>query len=144
MKNEKCKGMLCYKDNNIKQLKTKESMFFKLNKFRLIYPSRPLLLSEFGKITWNSFHRICAYFSAQPSEQERNLMKNMFQGFAYFFPCDFCRDDFVQQMKEFPIKLKNNIELSHWFMNQHNRINEKLKKEVKNYNGDELISFYLI
>lgn len=142
MENELCNGMICFKENSIEQIELKKFRFFYINIFRNQYPYRPLLLSEFGRITWNSFHKMCAYFSSKPSQTEKDLIQKMFQGFGYFFPCKNCKTELIQQMKQFPIVVTNNIELSKWFLNQHNQINEKLKK--KKIQETNIIQYYSI
>ena len=118
---------------------------FKKRPSETAYPKRSLYLSEFGRITWNLFHRICAYYPKNPTLQEKELAKKMFEGFTEFFPCKTCKKDLVQDVRNIPINPTSRETLSEWFVKIHNATNIKMKKEPVSYNNiEEIIIIFII
>lgn len=113
------------------------SGIFKKRKLEEDYPQRPLFRSEFGRITWNLFHRICAYYPEKPNKNEKELAAKMFEGFYEFFPCKECKIDIPKKIENIN-NLNSNLLLSKWFVDVHNITNRKLGKKEIEYNNDKL------
>ena len=57
----------------------------------------PLLRNQYGKIAWSYLHTMAAYYPDTPSDSEKKLMSGFIDGFAQFFPCKECAEDFKEE-----------------------------------------------
>ena len=63
-------------------------------------PHCPIGKDVLGLYTWNYLHTMAAYYPKIPTDNEKSLMKNFIESFAYFFPCKVCAMDFQKDVKE--------------------------------------------
>lgn len=60
----------------------------------------PIGKDALGFYTWNYLHTMAAYYPELPTDNEKTLMKNFIQSFAYFYPCKVCSKDFQNDIKK--------------------------------------------
>ncbi|CAG9086980.1 hypothetical protein JYU34_021579 [Plutella xylostella] len=88
----------------------------------------PLAKDELGRYTWGFLHTLAAHFPRQPTETESYRMCKFINIFAQFYPCEPCRLDFQDDIKENPPQTKSREALSQWLCERHNTVNVKLGK----------------
>lgn len=63
------------------------------------YRDCPISRDALGYYTWNFLHTMAAYYPDHPSEREKSLMTNFFEGFSEFYPCKPCQKDLKRELK---------------------------------------------
>ena len=59
----------------------------------------PIGKDTLGFYSWNYLHTMAAYYPMKPTENEKNLIKNLIESFAYFYPCKVCSSSFQRDIK---------------------------------------------
>jgi FAD-linked sulfhydryl oxidase len=90
----------------------------------------PLDKNELGRNSWSVLHTITAYYSDKPSLPQQQDMSNLFNIWSRVYPCKECADDMKQDLKEEPPDLRSRHHLSQWLCRLHNKVNNKLGKEM--------------
>ena len=85
---------------------------------------------QLGRGTWTFIHTMAAYYPSNPTDSEQNSMAGLIDGISKFYPCSDCAEHFQLEIKKSPPKLKSNIELSDWFCQIHNEVNERQGKAL--------------
>ena len=62
----------------------------------------PLDKDELGHSTWKLLHTLAAYYPDQPTEQDRTSARQLMEGLAHLYPCEICRQDFVDSVAARP------------------------------------------
>ncbi len=83
---------------------------------------------ELGRSTWTFLHTMAAYYPEKATVTEQKIMLGFIQGLSLFYPCGDCASHFRHEMKDDPPKVKSNVELSDWFCQMHNKVNERQGK----------------
>lgn len=86
------------------------------------------LRKSLGRSTWTFLHSMAANYPNNPSKEQEIKVKNLIEALADFYPCSPCAKDFRESIKEHPPRTKNREDLSQWFCEQHNIVNEKVGK----------------
>lgn len=73
-------------------------------------------------------HTIAAQFPEQPTPQQQKDVTGFFSTLSRLYPCEFCAKDFRKELKETPVQVANQDQLSQWLCRLHNRVNKKLGK----------------
>ncbi|KAL0270981.1 UNVERIFIED_CONTAM: hypothetical protein PYX00_008234 [Menopon gallinae] len=88
----------------------------------------PLDREGLGRSTWGFLHTMAAYYPDKPTEEQENEIRQFFNLFSHFYPCQDCAEDLQRQIQRFPPKTESRQELSQWLCRVHNRINLRLGK----------------
>lgn len=54
----------------------------------------PLDKVRLGISTWGLLHTMAAFYSDNPTDNEKRDMKNFFEVLSRLYPCEFCAKDF--------------------------------------------------
>jgi len=87
---------------------------------------------KWGASGWVFLHTITFNYPIEnPPKKLRKHYKELFENFKYTLPCKYCRLSYVQFMKELPIDnaLNSRAELTYWFYQLHNKVNNKLREQ---------------
>uniref|UniRef100_A0A0N4ZLU4 Sulfhydryl oxidase n=1 Tax=Parastrongyloides trichosuri TaxID=131310 RepID=A0A0N4ZLU4_PARTI len=90
----------------------------------------PVDKDELGRSTWKLLHTISVYYPDKPSDKNKEDVKKTIESLAEVYPCNHCAEDFRKDIKENPIKLESRNELANWMCEVHNRVNEKIGKDI--------------
>jgi len=71
---------------------------------------------------------MAAYYPEVPTPEEKTSMSSFIKAVSLFYPCEPCRLDFQDDIKENPPKVDSRRELSRWWCDAHNRVNSKMGK----------------
>ena len=85
--------------------------------------------SELGRSTWTFLHSMAAYYPETPSQQDKADMAGFIKSLARFYPCWYCAEHFSQYISATPPLLDSNSDLSLWFCDAHNEVNQRLGKK---------------
>lgn len=85
--------------------------------------------SLLGRSTWIFLHTMAARYPDKPSTTEQKEMNSFFRAFAKFYPCEYCAQDFQEEIKKHPPQLKSQEDLSQWLCGIHNIVNVKIGKK---------------
>lgn len=89
----------------------------------------PLDRSELGRNSWSVLHTIAAYYSDQPTIQQKQDMSTFFHLFSKVYPCKECADDMKSDLQDEPPDTRSRTALSQWLCRLHNKVNNKLGKD---------------
>ncbi len=83
-----------------------------------------------GPQVWATMDFIAFNYPERPSAEDKAHVKAFFQNLAPLLPCSSCRDDFAKLLKTYPVEahLDSRDTLTHWLVEAHNRVNERLGK----------------
>lgn len=116
----------------------------------------PVDKDELGTSTWNLLHTMAAVYPEKPTELQKNDIKTFYRIMSRSYPCDICAKDLAHEyddgnfnemaklmnhsiychfivllffrLKEEPIAVNSNHDLSQWLCRLHNKVNKKLGK----------------
>jgi FAD-linked sulfhydryl oxidase len=83
---------------------------------------------ELGRASWTLLHTMAAYYPEHPSDADKAAMTGFIQGLVRFYPCQYCATHLQKDVPHHPPNLNSNVELSQWFCQLHNRVNQRLGK----------------
>ena len=69
-------------------------------------------------------------------------MSKVIESLSWLYPCTVCATDFREKIAEHPPRLAGRDELSLWFCEQHNLVNQRLGKADFNCNMRRLRMMY--
>ena len=72
------------------------------------------------------------YYS-NPSEDDKQYYKNLFQNIQYILPCEECYEHYWQKVKNIDKHLSNRLSLLKWVVSIHNEVNNANKKEILSF-----------
>jgi hypothetical protein len=96
-----------------------------------------------GKYAWPFLFAIVFSYPKNPSMEDADECKNLFEALIILLPCLNCRGNYKKHLKQFPLDddaLSNRINLIEWLYNINNAINETLDKPT--YSLNETINYY--
>lgn len=99
--------------------------------------------SLWGPHSWKMLHYITMAYSDNPTNQDKNNMKNFFFSIKNVLPCEKCRVHFALNLEKYPLTdyvLSSRYNLINWLKDIHNEVNIRTGK--KQYSYDELIKEY--
>lgn len=85
-----------------------------------------------GPPLWHSLHVISFNYPVKPTKENKKNYLDFFTNLKYILPCKYCRDNYINNLKMYPINskvLKNRDSLSRWLYNFHEVINTNLNKK---------------
>lgn len=85
-------------------------------------------VEQIGKSSWTLLHSIAATYPEKPSNQQQTDLKQFMRLFGNFYPCWYCRDDFVEYSKKTEPKVETQDAFGKWLCDAHNDVNVKLGK----------------
>ncbi|XP_055844872.1 FAD-linked sulfhydryl oxidase ALR [Episyrphus balteatus] len=97
----------------------------------LIAPNNcPLDKDSLGQSTWGLLHTIAAVYPTNPTDSQKQDVKQFYDSLSRMYPCEVCAKDFQKDLKDNPVNANSQAKLSQWLCNFHNRVNEKLGKPL--------------
>ncbi|XP_030381909.1 FAD-linked sulfhydryl oxidase ALR [Scaptodrosophila lebanonensis] len=90
----------------------------------------PLDKVRLGISTWGLLHTMAAFYSDNPTDNEKRDMKTFFEVLSRLYPCEYCAKDFRSDLDVNPINVNSQKELAMWLCKFHNRVNDKLGKPL--------------
>lgn len=97
-----------------------------------------------GPPAWKFLHYITIAYPDNPTEKNKEDMKFFFKYLREVIPCDKCKMNFSDHLKEHPLTDETLIckqNLVKWLINVHNSVNKMTNKEIVNY--DEAMKLLL-
>lgn len=87
--------------------------------------------STWGRMFWNMGHLVSFAYPDHPSEIEKEQTARFFESFSYVLPCEECKNDYGNMLKNYPVRnyTQNKYSLSKWFYDIHCNVNAKLGKK---------------
>ena len=91
---------------------------------------------KWGPVFWRFAHAVTfLYPMSNPTEEHKQVVRNLFGLFAFCLPCSICGAHFLKHLEKHPLDddvLKDHDSVTRWFVNLHNVVTKELKKpEVK-------------
>lgn len=91
---------------------------------------------KWGPVFWRFAHAVTFLYPMQnPSKENKQVIINLFNLFAFCLPCSVCGAHFLQHLKDHPLNdeaLESHDSVTRWFVDLHNVVNKGLKKpEIK-------------
>lgn len=96
--------------------------------------------SQWGPSAWLFLHSISFQYPENPTEEDKNNFKQLFESLQNTLPCPRCREHYQQNLKENPIQLNSRNDLIQWVIDIHNAVNEKNSKKI--YSRKEVEDLY--
>ncbi len=94
----------------------------------------PLDVRIWGPEAWGYMHATTfAYPKKEPTKKEKHDIVQFFYYLASTLPCERCRKDFLQNIRQHPVPTENRYVLSKWLVDRHNDVNKKLGKPMVSY-----------
>lgn len=96
-----------------------------------------------GPKFWPMLHYVTLAYPNDPSDDDKNDMRNFFITFQNVIPCEKCRKHFKNHLEIFPLDantLSSKTQLMTWLVNMHNAVNAMLGK--KKVDVDDMINKY--
>lgn len=93
-----------------------------------------------GNKLWNTLHIITYVYPENPTEEDKNRMKTLFDILGGLLPCDKCKNNYKKHILKYPLTeniLNDRIKLIKWLIDIHNEVNTILNKKILSY--DEAI-----
>ncbi|XP_037937227.1 FAD-linked sulfhydryl oxidase ALR [Teleopsis dalmanni] len=90
----------------------------------------PMDKSRLGHATWGLLHTFAAFYTEKPTEEQKADARNFFEALSKIYPCEYCANDFRKDLKQNPVNVESQSELSMWLCKFHNRVNAKLGKSL--------------
>lgn len=86
-----------------------------------------------GREAWHFIHYVCLNYPDKPTDQQKETYKQFFLNIAEVLPCPFCGLHFLENMKEYPIRLDSKKDLFEWSVDMHNEVNKSNGKQTLTY-----------
>ncbi|KAK6462440.1 ERV/ALR sulfhydryl oxidase domain-containing protein [Scheffersomyces coipomensis] len=81
-----------------------------------------------GKSSWTLLHSIAATYPENPTSKEQQDLKQFVTLFGNFYPCWFCKADFVKYIEKNDPQVNSQDKFGKWLCEAHNEVNVKLGK----------------
>ncbi|KAF8817478.1 hypothetical protein BYT27DRAFT_7227175 [Phlegmacium glaucopus] len=91
-------------------------------------PGCPPDVEQLGRATWTFLHTTAAYYPEKPTPTQRANMLLLLRSLPVLYPCNWCADDFGDDINRHPPDVSGRGALSRWLCERHNEVNEKLGK----------------
>ncbi|AGO10489.1 AaceriABR037Wp [[Ashbya] aceris (nom. inval.)] len=86
-------------------------------------------VEELGRSSWTLLHTAAAKYPRQPSDVQKQEMRQFLSIFSHIYPCNWCAKDFEQYLRDKAPRVESRDELGQWMCEAHNEVNQKLGKE---------------
>ncbi|CDH57505.1 fad-linked sulfhydryl oxidase erv2 [Lichtheimia corymbifera JMRC:FSU:9682] len=86
--------------------------------------------AELGRSTWKLLHTMAAQFPDNPSDEERDALTHYFTLLSRLYPCGECAAHFQLLLERYPPQTSSKVAVSQWLCAIHNKVNERLGKEM--------------
>ncbi|KAI7874989.1 hypothetical protein K492DRAFT_137054 [Lichtheimia hyalospora FSU 10163] len=86
--------------------------------------------AELGRSTWKLLHTMAAQFPDNPTDEEREALTHYFTLLSRLYPCGECAAHFQLLLERYPPQTSSKVAVSQWLCAIHNKVNERLGKEV--------------
>merc|ERR1712166_231276 len=97
-----------------------------------------------GRRTWFFLHSVAAKYPDNPSENDKESVRNLIASLGQHYPCKLCRKHLKQQLRELrPIAVGTRQELTVWFCELHNMVNKDIGHKQFDCNPFHLDMEYL-
>jgi len=97
-----------------------------------------------GRRTWFFLHSLAAKYPDNPSDNDKESMRNVVAALGQHYPCKLCRKHLKQQLRELrPIAVNTRQELTVWFCELHNMVNKDIGHKQFDCNPFHLDMEYL-
>ncbi|KAG9285179.1 hypothetical protein G9A89_004394 [Geosiphon pyriformis] len=87
------------------------------------------LKAELGRSTWKLLHTMMARFPEEPTESEKDALRNYVYLFSRLYPCGQCAQEFQKILEKYPPQVSSREAASQWMCAIHNIVNKRLHKE---------------
>ncbi|KAI8142410.1 ERV/ALR sulfhydryl oxidase domain-containing protein [Fennellomyces sp. T-0311] len=88
------------------------------------------LKAELGRSTWKLLHTMAAQYPENPAPDERQALNQFIMLLSRLYPCGECAAHFQQLLRKYPPQTSSKIAASQWACAIHNKVNERLGKEI--------------
>lgn len=88
------------------------------------------LKAKLGNSAWHLLHTVLARYPEKPTPQEKATLEQYIHLFAQVYPCGDCARHFQGLLKKYPPQVSNRKFAALWGCHIHNKVNERLKKEI--------------
>ncbi|KAF1982379.1 hypothetical protein K402DRAFT_397645 [Aulographum hederae CBS 113979] len=86
--------------------------------------------AELGRAAWKLFHTTFARFPDKPTKDESRALKSYIHLFQRLYPCGECATHFGELLQKYPPQVSSRSSAAAWGCHVHNKVNERLKKEL--------------
>lgn len=89
-----------------------------------------------GPMTWTLLHSITLEYPENPTEEDKENIKNFINCFGKVLPCEKCRINFKTHIEELPLSdniLNSRKNLIKWMIDIHNLVNKMNGKKELTY-----------
>ena len=90
-----------------------------------------------GKHYWDVIHIITLTYPENPTEQDKQNVKNFFRLLQSLLPCTTCTKHYIQNLQNFPLTddvLSNKQKIIKWAVDLHNQVNKQTGKNIFDIN----------
>lgn len=95
---------------------------------------------HWGKHLWGFMHTmtICDFELTEANLRTQKPIRENIKSIVNIIPCPECRSDFIQHLSTIDkVDLYKKNSLFYWTIDFHNKVNEKLKKQILTYKQAE-------
>ncbi len=91
---------------------------------------KPLALTkqQIGRHTWALLHSMAVSYPNEPTDEEKEKIKNFMYGLAYNFPCKICGSHLLKMLDKEGVKANSREEFVGYICKIHNIVNKVLNK----------------
>lgn len=92
---------------------------------------------KWGPYFWQAMHYLTVAYPDNPTENDKNNVRNFFESVKNILPCERCRSHFLMHLKKYPLSdnvLMSKYNLVNWLLNIHNEVNIMNGKSTWTYN----------
>lgn len=95
-----------------------------------------------GPAAWRFLHSVSFDYKSEPTDNDKEEFKNFIQSFSNHLPCGYCREEFLNILKKFPIDkyLISKEGCVVWCYLAHHMVNIRLNKQTPKF--EEVVEFY--
>lgn len=87
--------------------------------------------SKWQNRTWYIFHAYAFEYPNDPNENDKLLARLFYENiFIKFIACDYCKKHYMEMLKYNEVQTENKNTLFKWTVDIHNKVNQRLKKDI--------------
>lgn len=90
-------------------------------------------ISKWGSAGWDFLQAAAFKYPRNPTDKDKNDYASFFTNVQNVLPCDICKEHYGDNLKRFPIDLRNTRSLTQWINRVHNNVNISNGKPVYPY-----------
>ena len=92
-----------------------------------------ILPEVWGPHGWKFMHFVALGFPDQPTDQDRSSYQRFYESLQYVLPCHSCATHYQDNLRKYPIDLKDRDSLLRWTFAIHNEVNQRKDKPILSY-----------